>query len=55
MTKKELRVVRKILLLITNTNSFVAEALAYVDKDLARRDQQSKEQKNVRGMPLEIP
>lgn len=53
MKLEELHKVREILLRITNRNSFVNEALAYVDKDIALREQQSKAQRNLKDVQFD--
>ncbi len=47
MTRKELEIVRGILTKIKNQDSFVAEAIAYLDKDIALREQQRKNQRDI--------
>jgi hypothetical protein len=42
MTKEQLTKVKNILLKIKNQDAFVCEAVTYVDRDLALRDQQKK-------------
>lgn len=42
MTKEHLLKVKCILLKIKNQDAFIAEALTYIDRDLALREQQKK-------------
>ena len=47
MTRKELEIVKGILTKIKNQDPFVAEAIAYLDKDIALREQQRKNQRDI--------
>lgn len=55
MTTKELLVVKAILLKIRNKDAWIAEAIAYLDKDLAIRNQQRKEMLDNRADSYEWP